>query len=100
MENAKNYLKNHWIPILIGVIPTIAVALVSLINYFTYSNIDYQELKLRVDADNGSIQNMVTTNTKLLQDEIQIKQKQQDQGDQLSGIQTDVRTLLFESRNK
>jgi len=93
MEHAKLYLKAHWLPILIGAVPTVLVAFVSIINYVIASNISYQELKIAVDADTLQEQNVLIQNQKLLLNDAQIKQRQDDQGVQLTNIQSDIQDI-------
>jgi lipid A disaccharide synthetase len=102
VEAGKEYIKAHWMGILIGAIPTIAVAVVSLINIFIAFRVDYEQLRQSVNASTVQLQMVAKTNQQLLQNDAQIKQEQQDQGNQLVNIQSDVQDIhryFFDGHN-
>lgn len=89
-KNAQEYFRVHWVAMLLTAIPTLVVAVIAIFGTILSFRLDYQALKLNVDAQ--GVQEVLLNNNQqtLLTQVSAIRQSQKDNKTTLDSIQTEV----------
>jgi len=96
-QQIMDYLKKHWIALVLGAIPATLVAIFTLINTFINFELNYDELRTTVSAnavvthslESELQEGQITEQTNLTK----ILQQQQDQQKQLTQTSNQINTL-------